>query len=493
MAESNGLLDLMKSPAAMGLLAAGFGGLAGANRNTPYNNLGRAGLAGLAGYSATEALQQQQAKLAQEAADNARKTAMQDNFLNRIYGNNLPSTGQDGQPSGAQGLPAVGSASPQNSVQPTGGTQGLDQRDIMAASVLGIPGISTVADMWKYNNTPQERKQGTTYVDPVSGTEKYMPKLPEGTYMDNGVIRLIPGYTGAIGATAGATSGAQAAATFPYQVGLQNNQIRQTANYDLVPSIDPVTGNTTSITRSQAVGAANPQMHMGQAGVGGQSGGVGQSGGNGQSNTYQTGITQGAGQGLPSSPVVSAVNPVVQKAKEAVNTDYMTNSYRPVIEAATGASDTNNSIQAMRTIDLNTGWGTQAKASAASFLVGLGVPSDTAKLYATKSQQFQSIAMDRLQKSLMQQKGPQTEGDAQRASDTFAQLSNTPEANKFILDYAQAQNDLAIRRAAYYRDALPIATQRGDLSEIDRQWQKIQPSIWDNPVLAPWIKSAQQQ
>ena len=60
MAESNGLLDLMKSPAAMGLLAAGFGGLAGANRNTPWNNIGRAGLAGLAGYSAADALQQKQ-------------------------------------------------------------------------------------------------------------------------------------------------------------------------------------------------------------------------------------------------------------------------------------------------------------------------------------------------------------------------------------------------------------------------------------------------
>ena len=68
MAESNGLLDLMKSPAAMGLLAAGFGGLAGANRNTPYNNLGRAGLAGLAGYSAADALQQKQYKIDQEKA-----------------------------------------------------------------------------------------------------------------------------------------------------------------------------------------------------------------------------------------------------------------------------------------------------------------------------------------------------------------------------------------------------------------------------------------
>lgn len=63
MAESNGLLDFAKSPAFMGLLAAGFGGLAGANKNTPWNNLGRAGLAGVAGYSAADALQQKQYKI----------------------------------------------------------------------------------------------------------------------------------------------------------------------------------------------------------------------------------------------------------------------------------------------------------------------------------------------------------------------------------------------------------------------------------------------
>ena len=55
---------------------AGFGGLAGANRNTPYNNLGRAGLAGLAGYSAADALQQKQVKLDQAAAISALRQAL---------------------------------------------------------------------------------------------------------------------------------------------------------------------------------------------------------------------------------------------------------------------------------------------------------------------------------------------------------------------------------------------------------------------------------
>lgn len=57
-----GLLDFVNSPAGMGLLSAGFAGLANANRNTPYNNLGRAGLAGLTGYTAASALQEQTLK-----------------------------------------------------------------------------------------------------------------------------------------------------------------------------------------------------------------------------------------------------------------------------------------------------------------------------------------------------------------------------------------------------------------------------------------------
>lgn len=57
-----GLLEFAKSPMGQGLLAAGFAGLAGANRNTPINNIGRAGLAGITGYSAASALGEQRQK-----------------------------------------------------------------------------------------------------------------------------------------------------------------------------------------------------------------------------------------------------------------------------------------------------------------------------------------------------------------------------------------------------------------------------------------------
>lgn len=46
-----GLLDFIQSPAGVGLLSAVAGGMAGARRGTPINNVGRGALAGLTGYS----------------------------------------------------------------------------------------------------------------------------------------------------------------------------------------------------------------------------------------------------------------------------------------------------------------------------------------------------------------------------------------------------------------------------------------------------------
>lgn len=47
----DGLLGFLDSPAGAGLLSAVAGGLAGARRGTPFNNVGRAGIAGLTGYA----------------------------------------------------------------------------------------------------------------------------------------------------------------------------------------------------------------------------------------------------------------------------------------------------------------------------------------------------------------------------------------------------------------------------------------------------------
>lgn len=68
-----GLLDFINTPEGQGLLAAGFGGLAGARRGQPINSIGRAGLAGLAGYAGAQDQQAQAAERAFKTQQQARE------------------------------------------------------------------------------------------------------------------------------------------------------------------------------------------------------------------------------------------------------------------------------------------------------------------------------------------------------------------------------------------------------------------------------------
>ena len=71
----NGLLDFVKTPEGQGLLSAAFGGLAGARRGTPLNNIGRAGIAGLTGYGSAQDRITQEAEAAQARELRAMQTA----------------------------------------------------------------------------------------------------------------------------------------------------------------------------------------------------------------------------------------------------------------------------------------------------------------------------------------------------------------------------------------------------------------------------------
>jgi hypothetical protein len=52
---------------------------------------------------------------------------------------------------------------------------------------------------------------------------------------------------------------------------------------------------------------------------------------------------------------------------------------------------------------------------------------------------FSAKANETVLQRQLEQKGPQTEADAQRITQTGAQLTNTVDANRFILDVAKAQ------------------------------------------------------
>jgi hypothetical protein len=174
-----------------------------------------------------------------------------------------------------------------------------------------------------------------------------------------------------------------------------------------------------------------------------------------------------------------------------VNDVWLKSSYTPIVEskgATTATLDSINQSRAAMTAMGGTGWGTETKATAANVLAGLGIGGKNAEMYATNAQTFQQAAMTRLQSELALQKGPQTEGDAERQSATYAALKNTPQANTYILDSAQAKAERDLMKARFYESALPIASKKGDLQEIDREWNKRAPSLFSMPSMQKWVK-----
>lgn len=164
-----------------------------------------------------------------------------------------------------------------------------------------------------------------------------------------------------------------------------------------------------------------------------------------------------------------------------LNNDFVTNARRPAIEQAAGAQEANARLEALRSIDLtgNTGWGTETRAAAANILVGLGMAGEDAQKLATDAQTFKSVVSKQVNEELMLQKGPQTEGDARRAFNIQAQLGNTPQANQFIIDLAQATNNQKIRKAQFYSQA----PQDGNVYQLEAQWQQMAPSVFDDPLM----------
>tara|TARA_R110000868_G_scaffold16422_1_gene73721 strand:- start:923 stop:2335 length:1413 start_codon:yes stop_codon:yes gene_type:complete len=96
----------------------------------------------------------------------------------------------------------------------------------------------------------------------------------------------------------------------------------------------------------------------------------------------------------------------------------------------------------------DTGSFTESKAAAAKVLGALGVKE--AEKYATDSQAFLANASAAVLQRQLEQKGPQTEADAQRITQTGAQLGNTKAANEFVLKVAKSQLQRDIEQRDFY-------------------------------------------
>ncbi len=143
--------------------------------------------------------------------------------------------------------------------------------------------------------------------------------------------------------------------------------------------------------------------------------------------------------------------PEQERAEKGARGKLLVEQYQDVSKAASLAAKTLPAVETQeRVLDsgFKTGFGTEVQKAGASVLAALGVPE--AAKYATSAQTFLAATQQAVLQRQLEQKGPQTEADAQRITQTGAQLGNTPEANRFIISVAKAQLKRDIAQRNFY-------------------------------------------
>lgn len=515
--------DPSKNAAArQGLLAAGAALMGG--RGNLGEILGGGLMAGSQGYHG--AIQQQQKDQLEQAQlrllqNKDTRDQRSNSFLMSAFGSpqgqqssdsripvpdlsNVPMMSLPGQ-APASSQPAVPAA-------PAGANGGFPM-SLNQVALMKAMGMADLTDVYKMANEGFERKQGSTYLMP-DGSERSYARLDAGQVQDrNGRVSNAAGFVDSTTEVEAAKAGAQERAKANYDVldpnkfvGEDGRPLGMTRGEYVLKRRDqlPKKGDRPAGAPVGAQGPANfptisPQEQQGRdedrlhilrtelaaaknprdvvalqreiAGV-----------------TKTLGRATGAGAPRLQSPTAAraqmgAVDTNI-KVGQDLNSNWITQVHNPIQAEGKAARATLGQLETLKTVNFQSGWGAEAKSGAANMLATLGV-KDAAR-YATSAQQFQQVAMERNMTMLQSQSGPQTDGDSERAQQTFVRLANTPQANAFIADLTGANARIAAQKADYYNKALPLARDRGDMTEIDRRWSRIAPSVWADPALAKY-------
>jgi hypothetical protein len=136
----------------------------------------------------------------------------------------------------------------------------------------------------------------------------------------------------------------------------------------------------------------------------------------------------------------------------------------------------------------STGFGAETVAAGAKVLAALGVAE--ADKFATNAQVFQAKATEAVLQKQLEQKGPQTESDAQRIDQIGAQLGKTTAGNKFVLTTAKEQLKRDMEQRNFY-DKWWKTNKTYDGAEDAWYSGEGGKSLFDRPALKGYIKSAE--
>jgi hypothetical protein len=143
--------------------------------------------------------------------------------------------------------------------------------------------------------------------------------------------------------------------------------------------------------------------------------------------------------------------PPQEKAEQSGRGTLLVDQYKDISKQAGVARRTIPALESIANIldaGFDTGFGAETIAAGARILGALGV--EGAQNLATSAQSFLGAASSAVLTKQLEQKGPQTESDAQRITQTGAQLGNTKEANRFLITVAKAQLQRDIAQRNFY-------------------------------------------
>jgi hypothetical protein len=401
-----GLLDLFNSPEGQ----LGFSLLsAAAPSMTPMNGASRLALANqtfqgfqdnalknkltqaqLENYNSEVELRKQQVLKAQQLQD----------MVSKFFSGGATASAVQPQIGTAQsmgGVPMFSSGITTDAASSTPRSQpaGLAGKSIDQIAALKAAGGPDLLEAFKWVKDPLKMEQGSTYVDRTTGQERVMPKIGEGMAMGpGGVYGALPGYAqgqaSIEGAKAQATEEAKARLN-PLPLGYVDSGTGR-----------PVGGSTYDYLKpKQAQPAMTPELEAfirADAAKNGIPNPVANFTGGSRFDLAKPSVMQGLGQLQSAAEAKAAEAKALQpiEAGNKINDAWLKTSYEPVISQGGAANDmlTNVAVarQSMRNMG-GTGWGTEAKATGAGILAGLGIATKNAELYASNAQTFQSAAM----------------------------------------------------------------------------------------------------
>ena len=152
---------------------------------------------------------------------------------------------------------------------------------------------------------------------------------------------------------------------------------------------------------------------------------------------------------------------------------------QPVVDTALAVLDSG----------FKTGTGTETTAKIAGVLSALGIPE--AENYATNAALFQSAVQKVVLDRQIEQKGPQTDQDAQRIERTTASLGTPTQASRFLLNVAKVQ----IKRDIAYERFLDKWWNTNKTYEgVEDAWVSGEggKSLFDDPTLAKYAPKEEQ-